>query len=80
MYVVLELVKLRQRYFGLKSRMRALRNAKPAVSTKEADGYELQSGTPVGATSAVADDGAAKKVQDLRIDWADWKNAIITNA
>lgn len=81
LYVVLELVKLRQRHLSLTSRTRALRNAKPPVSQKEAEGYELQSGTPIGAVAPAAmDEAALKKVNDLRGDWADWKNAIITNA
>jgi hypothetical protein len=81
MYVVLELVKLRQRHFSLKSRTKAIRNAKPPVSHKEAEGYELQSGTPLGAVAgAVPDEAAATKVKELRGDWADFKNAVITNA
>jgi hypothetical protein len=58
-----------------------MRNAKPAVSQKEAEGYELQSGTPLGAVANPAvDTEAAKKVAALRGDWADLKNSIITNA
>jgi hypothetical protein len=81
---VLELVNIRKRHLALTSRTRAMRNAKPVVSHKEAEGYELpelQSGTPLGAVAPAAmDDATVQKVQALRGDWADLKNAIITNA
>jgi hypothetical protein len=78
--VVLEIVKLRQRFYGLKTRTKALRNSKPAVQPKEAEGYELQSGTPIGAVNPAMDEAAMKRGKELMGDWADWKNAVITNS
>lgn len=86
LYVILELYKLRLTYSGLKSRTKALRSAKPVVTVKEAEGFELQStsdSTAVQATQpaqAVQGPSPQEQVRSLRKDWEDWKSAVISNA
>jgi hypothetical protein len=78
-YVLLELVKLRGQYISLTSRTRALKNKKPEVSAKEAEGYEMtaQTETAKSATSAADQVSEGKK---LHKEWTTWSDNVLTNA
>ncbi|WVQ80152.1 hypothetical protein IAT38_002257 [Cryptococcus sp. DSM 104549] len=83
LYVVLEICRLRNVYYSLNNRTRALKAAaKPEVTASEAEGYELQEGSDakgVDEKAGSAEDKVATK-QALVNDWAVWKNAVLVNS
>ena len=77
---MLELYKLNQTYSALRTRTRAAQIAKPVVSPREAEGYEI----PVAGSSAGGwDEKTSSSVhldKDLlRRDWDAWRLASLTN-
>ena len=62
--------------------------AKPAVSSAEAEGYELGSNEKVEGSTAAVDVGSAstidaellKKKDALKADWESWKTQSLINA
>ncbi|WVQ95065.1 hypothetical protein IAU59_002157 [Kwoniella sp. CBS 9459] len=95
LYVMLEIYKLRGTYLSLLSRTKALKSAKPAVSTKEAEGYELPpspasegqteekksiiENQSIKTTGAGSADAMAVK-ETLRKDWEAWKTSATINS
>ncbi|WVR09493.1 hypothetical protein IAU60_006561 [Kwoniella sp. DSM 27419] len=92
LYVLLEVFKLRQTYMSLVDRTKALKNSKPSVSTKEAEGYELPP-SPVATSGVPSADNAEKNAPGasatsspavqgaaLRKDWEAWKTAVTVNS
>jgi hypothetical protein len=89
---MLELVQLQRRYVSLQDRTKKARNAQPAVSASEAEGYELQEAVSaaVGSTTAVAGpeveiaEKETNNVQDervaLRKEWDAWQTALMVNS
>ncbi|OCF31528.1 hypothetical protein I317_02137 [Kwoniella heveanensis CBS 569] len=96
LYVLLEIFKLRGTYLSLLSRTKALKQSKPAVSIKEAEGYELppSSSSPgqnqdqeknalgsSGSTGAGSTSADAVAVREtLKKDWEAWKTAVTINS
>ena len=77
---MLEVFKLRHTYFGLVSRTKAFRTAKPTVTPSEAEGYEIQDAA--SAEKSSADSVTAKQIEGkkLKEDWTAWQDAVLTNA
>lgn len=76
LYVLLEIYKLRNTYFSLLSRTKALRAAKAKVTPAEAEGYELQSTSEASSAKEVQ----VAEVVAIKQDWAVWKNAVLINS
>ncbi|ORX38367.1 hypothetical protein BD324DRAFT_620587 [Kockovaella imperatae] len=82
-YVFLELFKLNQTYSALRTRTRAIRSAKPKVSAKEAEGYEIPSVESTTVTEekkpGVKNDNKQLDKEQLRKDWDTWRLSTLTN-
>lgn len=89
---MLTIYKLRQTQISLRKQTRTLRaksaSAKPAISTSEAEGYELQptaASTNASITGVVGEKSdvqgqMAEEGKKLRADWIGWKDAVVVNA
>ncbi|WWC71443.1 uncharacterized protein I206_105399 [Kwoniella pini CBS 10737] len=79
LYVLLDIYKLRQTYSSLLQRTKLLRNSKPEIKEKEAEGYELSKSEQTPVQQSTEEDKITMKGA-LTKDWKVWKNDVMINA
>ena len=81
MYIFLEAYKLNQTYSALRTRTRAAKLAKPAITAIEAEGYEVPASTEKQAAAASSNTSteAQAKAQQLKGEWMSWQVDSIVN-